>query len=81
MTIENKKLDLIQWLTSLTDEHIISKLYALKQGSDIDWYDELTIADKNAITKSIAQADAGETISHIEVKSKIRSKIQHIKND
>lgn len=80
MTIENKKLDLIQWVTSLSDEHIISKLYALKQGSDVDWYDELTTDQKKAIEKSITQADSGSTIPHNEVRKRIKTKIQQLKN-
>jgi len=80
MTLETKKLDLIRWLSSISDEDIISKLYALKQGSDLDWYDELTIAQQHSIKESISQADKGKTVSHNEVSKRMKSKIQRFKN-
>ena len=38
MTIENKKLNLIHWLSSLDDEVTIQKIYEVKEKEIKDWY-------------------------------------------
>lgn len=80
MDIQATKLDLINWLTSLSDESIISKILAIRTDNSDDWYDDLTTSQKKAVQKSIAEADAGNTIPHSEVMQKMKIKIQQLKN-
>lgn len=80
MDIQATKLDLINWLTSLSDESIISKILAIRTDNSDDWYNDLTTSQKKAVQKSITEADAGNTISHSEVMQKMKMKIQQLKN-
>ena len=82
MTIEGKKLELIDWLTSLSDETIISQLYTLKEKSDSsDWYNELTPSQKKAIKRSLKESKAGKNIPHEQVRNQIHEKIQQLKKN
>lgn len=67
MDIKAEKLDLIQWLTGLTDETVIAKIKALKK-EKADWWDTISAEEKAEIEEGIRQADKGETIPHNEVK-------------
>ena len=58
MDINLEKQRLIKWIDELKDERVISILLELK-GKNIDWWDELTPQERNAIQRGIEQADAG----------------------
>lgn len=71
MNIEAEKLDLIQWLTQLTDENIISKIKALKGGQE-DWWNMIGAEEKKEIQEGLSQANRGELISHDDVMEKYK---------
>lgn len=79
MTLESKKLDLISWLTSLKDDAIIAQLYAIKNDSNSDWYEQLSNAQKKQIQKGLDDLDNGRTIPHDEVMQAARQKIEQFK--
>lgn len=81
MDIQAEKYHLIQQIVNLQDSLTITKIKELLNAkrSD-DWYDDLTVSQKKAINKSIAQADAGNTVPHEVVRKQIREKIQRLKN-
>jgi len=79
MDIQSTKLDLINWLSSLTDESIISKLYAIKNNNTKDWYDDLTKAERQNIQKGLNDLNNGNIHSNEEVKLAVRNKIQELK--
>lgn len=79
MTLEAKKLDLISWLTSLKDDAIIAQLYAIKNDSNSDWYEQLSNAQKKQIQKGLDDLDNGRTIPHDEVMQAARQKIEQLK--
>ena len=52
MDINLEKQRLIKWIDELKDERVISILLELK-GKNIDWWDELTPQERNAIQRGI----------------------------
>ncbi|MBO3096802.1 hypothetical protein [Gelidibacter pelagius] len=79
MTLEAKKLDLISWLTSLQDDTIIAQLYAIKNDSNSDWYEQLSKVQKKQIQKGLDDLENGRTITHDEVILAARQKIEQLK--
>ena len=41
LKIQNKKLELIQWLSSLEDVHTINKISELKANDNEDWWNSI----------------------------------------
>tara|TARA_R100000935_G_scaffold8148_1_gene17080 strand:+ start:255 stop:488 length:234 start_codon:yes stop_codon:yes gene_type:complete len=66
--IQNKKIELIQWLSTLNDMSIIEKIIKLREQEKSDWWDELSVSEKNSLEKGIKDADAGNLESHSDVK-------------
>ena len=66
--IENIKIELIQWLTTLNDNSIIQKLLDLKKNQIKDRRLEISELEKISIEKGISDADNGKLNSHIEAK-------------
>lgn len=61
--IQNKKLELIQWVSTLEDLSIINKIFELKK-EKTDWWNEISDAEKKSIEKGLEDADAGRVVSH-----------------
>ncbi len=70
LQIQNKKLELIQWLSSIQDAKLIDKFINLKAQVEQDCWNELNAAEKDAIEKGLKDADEGKLIEHSEVKKK-----------
>ena len=58
--IEHKKLELIQWLSTLSDNATIDKLMELKKSERSDWWNKLSKKEKESIEKGITDADQGK---------------------
>ncbi|MDR9375030.1 MAG: hypothetical protein RI842_06550 [Schleiferiaceae bacterium] len=69
MDVQAEKLHLIRWITQLTDESVIAKIKALREGKT-DWWDEISTEEKAEIEEGLAQADRGELRDHDEVTAK-----------
>ena len=65
LQIQNKKLELIQWLSTIEDLNFLDKISDMisREGKK-DWWDEISEAEKQSIEKGIAQADAGKLNPH-----------------
>jgi hypothetical protein len=68
MDIQSKKIELIQWLTSLNDSSIIDELMKLRKKEAKDWWLELSNQEKDSIEKGIRDAENGKLNPHSEVK-------------
>ena len=66
--IQNKKIELIQWLTTLENRSTIQKILDLKENESRDWWDEISDAEKRSIEKGIADAESGNLKPHSEAK-------------
>ena len=68
LSIQNKKVELIQWLTTLNDESIIQRLIDFRNSQIKDWWQELSDSEINSIDKGIKDADKGNLVSHFEAR-------------
>ena len=78
MNLEAKKLDLINWLSSLKDASVISQLFAIKNDSEYDWYQHLSKKQKKEIEKGLNDLDSGNTISNDDVMRLVKHKIEQL---
>ncbi len=60
----DKKLELIQWLSSLEDTIIIEKLFQFKKTEIKDWWEEITDEENASIQKGIKDADNNKLNPH-----------------
>lgn len=68
INLQNKKIELIQWLSTLNDLSIIEKLMKLRETEKKEWWDEISDAEKSAIEKGIQDADNGKLNPHSNAK-------------
>ena len=68
INIQNKKIELIQWLSTLNDESIIEKIMRLRENEKTDWWKEISKEERKSIEKGIQDADSGKLNSHSEAK-------------
>ncbi len=66
--IQNVKIELIQWLTTLDDTSLIQKILELRKNQTKDWWAEISEAEKTSIDKGISDADIGNLNSHSEAR-------------
>ena len=72
MDLKSEKLDIIQWLTQLTDETIIAKIKAIR-GEKADWWDEMPDSVRQDISMSLKESEDGNSRSHDDVMQELRS--------
>ena len=64
----NKKIELIQWLSTLEDNSIIEKLLKFKKEETKDWWDSISEVEKKSIEKAISDADNNKLEPHSNVR-------------
>jgi hypothetical protein len=64
LNILNKKLELIQWLSSIEDSSIIEKIMELRKKENKDWWDSISENEKKAIESGLKDADSGKLNPH-----------------
>ena len=69
MDIQTEKLKLIQWIAEQDDPGIIKKILDLKAANEVDWWDQISEAEKNEIKQGLEEADNDELTPHEEVKT------------
>ena len=62
--ILDKKIELIQWLSSLEDKAIIDKLLEFRKAETKDWWETISSEEKNSIAKGIADAEKKKLKPH-----------------
>ena len=62
--ILDKKIELIQWLSSLDDKAIIEKLIQFRKSETKDWWNIISNEEKNKIKKGIKDADNKKLNAH-----------------
>ncbi len=58
--LQNKKLDLIQWLSTLEDYAVIEKIMDLKRSEDKNWWDLISEIEKQATEQGLQDANSGK---------------------
>jgi hypothetical protein len=66
--ILQKKLDLIQWLSTLEDQSMIEKLINFRKKESKDWWNSISEDEKSAIEKGISEADEKKLKPHSEAR-------------
>ena len=64
VNLTNKKIELIQWLSTLNDVTIIDQLMKLRNAEKMDWWNELSAQEKESIEAGISDAKNGHLVSH-----------------
>ena len=73
MNIETRKINLINWLSTLQEDSILEKVEKI-QKEKTDWWDTTSDKDKKAINEGLEQLDRGESLTHSQVRSKIKER-------
>jgi hypothetical protein len=66
--IQNKKIELIQWVSSIEDESIIEKIVELRKKEDKDWWNSISENEKKAIENGLKDAEAEKLNPHSNAK-------------
>lgn len=69
LEIQNKKLELIQCLSTIDDLTLLDKIADLLSHAQSDWWKETSKERKEAIEKGIAEANAGKLKSHSDARA------------
>ncbi len=64
LNMQNKKLELIQWLTSIEDSTVIEKIMELRKKESKDWWSSISESEKEAIESGIKDANTGKLNPH-----------------
>jgi hypothetical protein len=64
LNILNKKLELIQWLSTIEDATIIDKIIDLRKKESKDWWNSISESEKESIEKGLNDADVGKLKPH-----------------
>ena len=75
MKLETRKINLINWISTIQEENILEKVEKI-QKEKTDWWDTLSDNDKKAINEGVSQLDKGEYLTHAQVRSKIKKRFK-----
>ena len=69
MNMEKDKLEIIKWVTTIKDDTSIEKLKMLRDSPrKLDWWEEITSEEKDAIDKGLGDIKAGRVKPHKEAR-------------
>jgi len=68
MNLQNTKIELIQWLTSLDDKFLLQKIIELRNKQTIDWGLEISNLEEKSIEKGLSDAENGKLNTHQEAR-------------
>ena len=63
-TLSNKKIELIQWLSTIEDVSILNKIMDLRKKENADWWNSISDEEKKSIEAGIKDADEGRLNEH-----------------
>lgn len=64
LNIQNTKLELIQWLSTLEDNTILEKIMDLRKHENKDWWNSISELEKQSIEQGLNDAAAGKLNPH-----------------
>lgn len=70
--LEKKKLEVAKQLLEVEDEATLDQVKALLNSKSGDWWSALPAKVKADVEESLAQADAGDTMSHAMAMERIK---------
>jgi hypothetical protein len=75
MNLESRKINLINWISSIQEENILTRMENIQKENE-DWWDIISEEDKKAINEGLNQLDKGEYITRSQVRKKIEEKFK-----
>lgn len=73
--IQDRKIELIQWLSVMDDVELLEKIADLKEQNERDWWEGISEAERVSIDRGLADADAGKLKTHSEARSIYESRL------
>ncbi|MCF8361211.1 MAG: hypothetical protein K9G70_01170 [Prolixibacteraceae bacterium] len=73
MNLESRKINLINWISSIQEENILAQMEEIQKENN-DWWDIISEEDKKAINDGLNQLDRGEYVTRSQVKTQIKEK-------
>jgi hypothetical protein len=67
--LQQRKLELIQWLTLVDDDSVLDKVARLKEEDGDDWWNVISDNEKESILKGIEDADRGKLKPHSDARA------------
>ena len=64
INIQSKKLELIQWLSTIEDSALIEKIMELRKRESQDWWNSISENEKQSIEKGLHDAEEGKLNPH-----------------
>jgi hypothetical protein len=64
LNIQNAKLELIQWLSTIDDSRLIEKILDLRKDESKDWWSSISENEKKSIERGIEDAELGKLNPH-----------------
>ena len=64
LNIQNKKIELIQWLSTVEDLSVLDKVIELRKQESKDWYNSVDQLEKDSIEKGLKDAELGKLNPH-----------------
>jgi hypothetical protein len=64
LNLSIKKIELIQWLSSLEDERVIEKLMEVRTSEANDWWENIANEEKKAVEKGLNDSRTGAINPH-----------------
>lgn len=64
VNIQSKKLELIQWLSTIEDLSVLNKIIDLKKQENKDWWNSISENEKQSVEKGLQDAESGKLNSH-----------------
>jgi len=74
MDLQAEKLSLLEWIAGLNDPNTLKEFISLKKSMEVDWWDEISEAERTAINEGLDQLERGESIPHEQVMNEIRAR-------
>lgn len=63
-TLSNKKIELIQWLSTIEDVSILNKIMDLRKKESKDWWNSISENEKKSIEVGLKDAEEGKLNNH-----------------
>ena len=64
LKIQNQKMELIQWISTVEDSSVIEKIMALRKQENRDWYNSASKEEQTAIEIGLKEFEEGKTSPH-----------------
>jgi hypothetical protein len=71
MDIQASKIELVKMILNIDNDLFIKRIFEFVKSQKVDFWDELTVEQKDEINEGIRQLEKGESISYADFLKKI----------